>query len=544
MQQNNELALELELLQNLPAWRQRAIERIELSKALWSKREREIHVKPLSEVAAFPEDDPGHVPGLKKALYKAKGAVPEKETIKLILPITELPNVPLLDLHITVAGDHVYRVPLDQSARIQAAHIRKLAKLAKVDKSFGNDNLLGELLSTIFYFPTSKYEAHWRRYHQVAWQPWTWWPRSWRDWARKKVGKPQPFHEYLNKHLFPIKKHTYQEWENQSRKIRNFVEQNAMDEFLSGAQDPLIVLPHLREELEQQGHTLDEQMCGSALESLVKLLEDAHAKAQHKESEDEDERSEAKLAKKLLSTYSSYGYRWMAFARCTVPINEPFTITVKEQRSVYFTVRWRRRYKSSSKIPGDEQFGRTVWKQVSFADAETNHVSIRVADAAVRLHGKCKTLNEVGNSFDSDLDEEKKTFELYLRHDSTPDRPERIWIKCHLRLARLTSLFFYLAMTVTAVGIALLVWRGVLDSRVLEEPPATAKEYTHGITAKDAAVIMLPVAFVAAFLLVKESSTLVMRIRRLRQSILIVELFILLATAFSLYFWRLIWAKP
>ncbi|MEU6216988.1 hypothetical protein ABZ845_05615 [Streptomyces sp. NPDC047022] len=524
--------LTLKLLDNLPAWRMRAIERIMISKAMWSEREREIHVKPLEEVSTNSGSQDWRIPGLTEDLDELK----KDGNIELVLPITELPKIPLLDLHITVNGERRYRVRLDDSARIQACHIQHLSE--KIGKPIENPHLI-ELLAAIFYFPTSTYDKIWQRRRH-----------SWIGFFSKRIHERIVTRSYLRSDTRlqgAARSGLSDYWYDICYEIREIVKKYAPKEHLSGASNPIIALPYfvnewarLKQEQPEREGVSTETITG-LLWSLQALL--VKAREISRESPHPEQRE---AADKLLSSYATYGYRWMAFARCTVPVAAPFVITINEQRSIHFQYK-RRKYRSAG-IFLWKNVGKTAWKMVSFRDAETNHVSIRVADTAVRLDN-CQPLGVADGVPDLDeqeaeIDDEEGTFELYLRHSSFQRRPERIWIKCNLRLARVISFFHYLAMAVTAAGIGLLFWRGVLDERVLVTNPPTRQEYTHGLTAKDASVILIPVAFVASFLLVKDSSTLVMRIRWLRQVALLIELFILLALASSLYAWRLIWASP
>ncbi|MFF4984817.1 hypothetical protein ACFY3O_32845 [Streptomyces sp. NPDC001046] len=498
----------LGLLANLPAWRQRAIERIELSNALWSKREREIHVKSLDATT-------GQIQELQGFL----DVQPEEDLATIILPITELSYVPLLDLHITVAGEPVYRVPLDEGARIQAYHIQRLASNVKeslspkirrkVRKKLDVDEELLDLLTSIFYFPTLQYETLWKEYRQLTWHP-----NSWLHWNNPtKVYLETIFGDlHEKKRLFEL-----------ASGIRKYTAEYSMPDPFNAAQNPLIALPRLKEEF----NDLSEIDCIRRLEKLSQLLSCAV------EQQDGPAR---RACESLLSTYTAYGYRWMAFAKCSVPVSRPFIITVTERRSVYFGSRWSSRYKNGPVVPVTKHLSSTVWKQISFHDAETNHVSIRLSDTAVRLRGKCEPLDETGNRVKTNADIESQTFELYLRHDSSEGRPERMWIKSHLRLNRLVSLFFCLAMTVTAIATGLLIWRGLFETKGASD--------TRGLTAKDMSVILLPAAFVASLLLVKESSTLSVRLRRLKQGFVTIELFALLLVAFGLYLFHEVLATP
>ncbi|MGC0337897.1 hypothetical protein [Streptomyces sp. SLBN-8D4] len=509
------------LLANMQKWRLRAIERVELSSALWSERHREIHVRSLRDIV---REQAEQTRELRTELSNL--GVFQRRNIDLLLPIAELPKVPLLDLVITVAGKRVYRVSKDESARVAAKYVISLAEKADLVTD-REPRLLVDFLTFLFYHPSAPYEEVRRRYDQFL---------HLAD-RRYLLAETKKFN--IDASRF------FAAWERESDLISGVASHYVISDYASGAENPIIAIPYFLQELNQRRMdkilhkmpVLESPLNGDDVTGLLRYVREIVVRA-HNNGEPSFQ------ARKFLTTYFAYGYRWMPFVRCKVPSDRPFIIEVQDKRAIYFEPE--RRLNRTASLRNKN--GKTVWQMVSFADAETNHVSIRVSDPGVRLESSGqdgpRVLDEKNERLEEEVDEEESTFELYLRQSSAKVRPERIYIACRLRLSRLTSSFLYLAMTVTAVGIALLIWRGVLDNHFLPKKGGPKKVYIHGITAKDAAVILIPVAFVASFLLVKESSTLVFRIRRLRQSILVAELFILLATAFSLYFWRLIWASP
>ncbi|WP_405824585.1 hypothetical protein OG241_45970 [Streptomyces sp. NBC_01390] len=534
------------LIDILPSWRLRAIERIDLSSELWAEHVREIHVKEFPNLVTSLKDSseystPTAHDGLRESLTDVQSEDPDVKEIDLILPIAYLPRVPILDLRITVAEKQVYRIPLDEGSWIHAKYVGRLAKVAGFEVS----EILLVLLSALFYFPSKEYGEFWNKYNQLN----VWSPGSWYHWSKGRVANADPVREYLKECSsilgFKVDKSTYETWKGYSSKIGKIVRKFEPADYKSSCENPLVALPQFAREMRRlRDEKVTKEMITDVLEELRKVLREARKKQKRGSCD------ERKSAKGFLSTYAINGLRWMVFAKCAVPRNEKFIVTLEETRPIHFTAKWHTRPNRGKLFPITGHYGKTAWKMISFNDAETNHLSIRVSDTAVKLHherGDHLVLGDKCEPIREHPDEEEKTAELYLRQDSTPDRPKRIWVKCHLRLTRLTSAFLYLAMAITGGAIALLIWRGVLDSH--DAPPRSINEmqkedFTHGITAKDAAVILIPVAFVAAFLLVRETSTLAMRIKRLRHSFLLVELFVLLATATSLYFWRLIWATP
>ncbi|MFE9114847.1 hypothetical protein ACFYN9_35305 [Streptomyces collinus] len=520
----------LGLLYKNQAWRVRAIERIELSKALWSERSRDIHIRSLHEVADVDELDGNHVPHLKDGLRELRNS---QNTALLTLPVTDLPKVPLLDLHIKIGNDPVYRVRMDDSARIQADYIEFLAKEAGIPAPSED---LHKLLTLLFYFPANHYDQAWKQYNQVSYKPSTWF-----NWLRGNgselatfkylTGRSEADPQMIGAPRLPFdvsQVREYEKWLEHCAYIGGRVREFVVSHYLSGTENPLISLPHYAELFERErGDHLTPRHVSGVLSELEALLRSAT-----KRMEDKTKCSRQRAAaKSLLWAYSGYGCRWTAFVKHEVPVDAPFIIRVTEKRPVYFKSTQGRIF------PILNHLGNTAWKEIAFADAETNHVSVRVSDTAVRLSSRCAVRNELCKEGPrNSADEEERSFELYLRHDSTPKRDERIWIKVPLCLTRLHSLMLWLTIAFTGLAIWLLASRGFGEWEYLRARHDHPNIKTHGLTAKDATVILIPVAFAASLLLAKESSTLSMRIRQRRQAILVVELFVLLALTFFLYF--------
>ncbi|GGR09988.1 hypothetical protein [Streptomyces pilosus] len=523
------------LLDQPELWRLRAIERVVISRAMWSEREREIHVKPLEEILLSELDALRNESPLKRPR--------DRRTIGLTLPISEFPKVPLLDLHMSVAKNPVYRVRLDESAKFQARYLRYLSANINNDNPNPISDDLEDFLTALFYFPTQAYDDLWRA------------PRTRLLGEEEKVRKHLKSERLLRK---VAEGDVYDNWSSLCRASEEAVKRRAFEEHLSGTQNPLIALPYfVREMKKRRKGALTEDEVAKAINSRLNELESF---IRNTEAVSRGERQGyPAVAKRVLEAYAAYGYRWMAFANCEVPLDRPFTIEVREERAVYFTVKARDKYKLAVKFPFGEYLGKTAWKMVSFADAETNHVSIRVADTSVRMLRDFEVFDAKGSPDQSAVDEEKRTFELYLRHSSLK-RPERIWIKCHLRLSRVTSCFLWAAMIITAFAVSLLILRGATEepnsnaeqkyevymqgnTGTASPVEVTQRSKPRGLTAADAALILIPTAFVASFLLVKDSSTLVMRVRRVRQAVLVCEFFVMLAVAFSLLANRDVWSS-
>ncbi|MFI2077522.1 hypothetical protein [Streptomyces triculaminicus] len=499
------------LLGNLPLWRLRAVERVELSKAFWSEREREIHVQPLREVMKKDVDLRGNLMGLGAA---------SSDEVELVLPVTEFPKVPLLDLKITVDGQEVSRISRDESARIQAHHLASLGRRAGLTKTVEPHMI--DLLTFIFYFPHEPYENIWEK-HRVRFFDSLY---AWQD-------APHRYIKEEGQSFGFDAAGAWREWHESVRRIPELIEGYTSPDHLSGSQVPLISLPYFYREMRDRADRglIDGVPTANKVTLLLRNLSDLLFAAKDKVSDGAADQVSRELSRRFLSTYFSYGHRWMAMTHCTVPLDRPFIIRTKANRAIYFTPHPQR------KPSLWRQIRKEAWQMVPFADAETNHVSVRIEDTAVRL-GSPKIYDECRKEIKSAVDEEENTFELYFRQDSTRGRKERIYIKCPLRLTRFHSMMLYVVMAATALGFALLLNRGLGDAgeAFVPAPGTRAPKVDNGLTAKDATLILVPVALAASFLLFKDSSTMSAWLRKVRQSILLVELFLLLGTAFVLLF--------
>ncbi|MFF3768163.1 hypothetical protein ACFYYR_29335 [Streptomyces sp. NPDC001922] len=497
---DNELltATTLDLLKDLQKWRIRAVERVDLSSALWSERDREVHVETLSRLTCM------------QRIMETIDPKNKDATVELTIPLTDLPAVPIIDLDVRVAGEEAYRIPIEESAQLQAKYIARLAR--DVDHDIED---LNDFLAAIFYFPHDAYRQIWQSYNHLR-------PQSWTNWMRLKYGEGDPVRDYLESNVglsFKFSDADYREWLEISQTIGSIAGEYAFHDHLSGPAHPLITLPHLEREMSKSHHTargeaLNKEKVSELLIRLCDFLTEVHKRTNMAcENPDLHHRN---AHNKLLTTYSGYGGRWMAFARCHVPVNKPFIIHTKARVPVYFT-------KTRDRSCITHHIRKRAWQTFAFADAKANHLSISVSDTATRLDTRCTALDERGNPTPI-ADDEQTTFELYLRYDSNETRSQRILVGTPLRITRISSVFLWLTVLITALGLSVLCWR-VVNGKLSTE---------------DTAVILLPVTFAAAFLLARDTSTLSMRIRRIRQAILIVELFTLISLVFVLYFAHMI----
>lgn len=244
------------LLDDLPAWRVRAVERIELSSAFWSEREREIHVRPFRELTGAEEGSSG---GLRADMFRPglRRRSDGREEVELLLPIKELPDIPLLDLHISVAGKDVYRVPKSESARIQASHIITLANRAGFMVTDKPPHLR-DFLASLFHFPSHSYEEICREFEDDL-------PDDWE-------------YEYLRAEFPHLPDSVYDKWKYAAREIKRLAPAYALPHLWSGAENPLLAFPHFFQVMRKRKNpvNLSRRDFTAHLNYLSRVLIEAH----------------------------------------------------------------------------------------------------------------------------------------------------------------------------------------------------------------------------------------------------------------------------
>ncbi|MEW2051674.1 hypothetical protein [Streptomyces sp. NPDC005476] len=98
-------------------------------------------------------------------------------------------------------------------------------------------------------------------------------------------------------------------------------------DYTSPTENPLIAVPQFKREFERRnGAEFTEHAATGALNELASLLEGAQAR---------EDPAEVREADRFLRAYAGFGLRWMMFARCRIPKNDPFVITVKESAQLF-----------------------------------------------------------------------------------------------------------------------------------------------------------------------------------------------------------------
>ncbi|MCX4587063.1 hypothetical protein [Streptomyces sp. NBC_01481] len=489
------------LLRTYTSWRVRSVQHIELTSAQWSERSRTIDVQALTDIARM-QHDPATA-DLRRELNSQFGSDvdqwPDSKT--LILPIASFPKEPLLDFQITVDDQPAYRISRKETARLKAKYMAYLAKQAHLlddkERILEEDSDLSFLLSAIFAF-----------------RPTTW--HGMRKWNFFKA----PLWTYL-KRAIPgkvLNRDRYATWKEIQKDIKEIVKRQVVSTHKSATQNPILALPDLLAAQPQ----LPTNRIHRILSDLKNLLDAAERVAGA-----DPESEETRAARKLLSTYSSYGWRWEAITVCRVPLNKPFIIKVKEKRSIYFDAPKRDDIRALYRWPRDLFFPRAR-HHLSFHDAGSNYVHISAPDNSVRpVKLRCRAFNDTwkklptARKVNGSADDELKSAEYYSRYDSSESRDERIWVECRLSQTVFRSMLHWGIIAITISAIWLLLYL------------VYAKNYSLG--SKDVATILIPATFAATLLLAADASTLGRRVKRLKQLLLLAALVTLWCVTLTLY---------
>ncbi|MBP0452640.1 hypothetical protein J5Y04_24300 [Kitasatospora sp. RG8] len=481
--------LGFKLLDDLPAWRVRSVEQVELTTAQLSKRERVIHVKPLREVDSLQ--------------YLLRKTVGRGDSATLIIPIVNLPRFILLDFNITIDGNSAYRFPRKETGEFEARYIRHLATEAKLSGEI--DGQLEEFMAAAFTFPGSALEAKLMSARKKSF-----------DWRADEGDLEELIRKYVKDDFGPlVSDRTFERWQHRTTQISNLVRRYTPKNLLSASENPLLALPQF-----MRNHNLTSRTVSRMLARLCRLLTQAHEFVQLDEIAHPDNTS---WARKFMRAYSSYGQRWEVLTKCSVPLNEPFIIQVSDKRPIFFDPPGRR---YSSRWPWlKDRLMPTARQYVSFADARTNHFHIRVPDEGVEfVPSKCLAMREDYMGPADKPSDENKEKEHYSRYDAKVNREKRIWIDCRLRLTRLRLSMFLGLILATLLAVAMMVSYGFI-----------CYNDQHKLNGSDVVAILIPVTFAASLLIVKETTTLTMHVKRAYQAFLMSSLLALWVLTFILY---------
>ncbi|MBP0453481.1 hypothetical protein J5Y04_28635 [Kitasatospora sp. RG8] len=424
---------------------------------------------------------------------------PEGNSADLLLPLVSFPKDSLFDFQITIGDSPVSRIPRDKNGDFQAAYIAHLARQANLYHLIDGelrDELLA-FLSCIFSFSSGTWEQFRREYYRPFRRPILY--------IKRILRLEYPVREYIGRRRGPsygVAVSDYRDWRSIADIIaEEIIPRHVLPTRVSAAENPLLAIPKFCRESE-----LPDDKITQLLRKLKDFLQAAQGAAISFDSP----------AHKLVSTYASYGRRWESMARYTIPLDKPFQIIAHEKRAIRFESP-----RSNSRNPYvwlRQQFFPRAHYGISFADAKSNHLQVRIPDPHVQLVARrCYARNDIWQHLSTSMikgspDDERKNYEYYSRYDTKP-RAERIWIEIRLRQALTRSAVTWGVTLATLAAFALIINFAWGDYN----PNAR-------LNGADVVAILLPVTIAASLLLARETSTLGMRVKRAKTALLMVSL--------------------
>ncbi|MFD8644360.1 hypothetical protein ACFV14_29130 [Streptomyces zaomyceticus] len=469
---NDEVAL-FRLLSGLPLWRERASERIDYASTLLASRKKVIHVRPLRHILG---DSP-----------------PEAKMSRVYLPVGLFPKRLFFDFDIRVNGAEVYRMAAEKNVKLLARYARQLAWVVN-DREVRRD-IAGGLIQP-WLFAICEFRAG-------AWQQ-----------ARKKYPKKESLLKYLQDGLCPrredgsIDAHqldaaVLEKWQAQVAHIGRAVRKHALGDVDSASENPLLVLPTLK----ANGIISDVDEVSGVVARLTKFLRRV-----------EQVSADDAAARNFYEHYALMGRYWTVLVDCRVPLDEPFMIEVDEMRAVELGYRQSlARFFGSTFLLSRKDLGPLV----SFNDASSNHVTVRVTDPNVDL-GKGVEINpEAGKSARLILSMAQQKGEIVLGYSSAHRRPSVVHLKMTLRPAvAIRAIHWTVSLIVLFTGVSFLV----------------AWNYVPGyFSAPHVAWLLTPSTFATSLLLARESSALSGGLAKNLRVLLAGALLLLWMLGFSLY---------
>lgn len=370
------------LLDNRTEWRIRAIERIELSSHRWSVREREIHVRALSEIKcadllSFLNSTP------------LEGECSSNRFAQVILPISQVTKRPVIDFSATVNGQRVCRMLRIDGAKLQARYFRHMMNHAGLNLS--NDEFF--MLNAIF--------------------------------GSTSMDRNGPSKKHLESELGGDIERSWSAYEKIKEPVANVVHKYMVPRPESPAEHPVLALPYLRRLLVEEGQDGGDHELAWHINSLGDLLD------RLKEND------------QLLEAYATYGWHWEAFAHCTIPVDRPFTITLGTKRHIQFETPTNSGGDLSFRkmiFPvawSHVRFADAASNHINIRVPDPN-VELKSS--------QCKAKNQLNKDPVKLPDHEYKTDELYAIYSSRSGREKEIWIQSRLRMPRPVGWFHFIVI--------------------------------------------------------------------------------------------------
>jgi len=184
----------------------------------------------------------------------------------------------------------------------------------------------------------------------------------------------------------------------------------------------------------------------------------------------------------FLSALAEYGRRWEVLVETVAPMDDPFTITMSEDRPL-------------DHINTPTLRTRSLRQRVVLQDARSVHLEIRAADPDIHVaNAFFRTVND--EFADSFIFEGKRlTEEIQSLYTSDEGRPYALHLVARLSPARSRRIALWIVVLAT--------WGSALLAGAVEEPELLAK----------LGLLTLPTTFVGALVLTRDASPLARRLQ-------------------------------
>lgn len=361
------------------------------------------------------------------------------------LNVAPMPRGPLLDFSIDGPKGDAWLLPRTEIAQRQADYLAEVAAAANCAVDATQYKVLAHLLG----------------FSESGW-----------DFSEKSF----KFDDYLEDGLgLKVSEAAVQEWRAIGISCRTILgPYSDSSKVYSVCEEPALALPSLYDNSEGLG--FNEAEGTEYLQSYIRLLKQVKAASN-------DSGPSGEAASEFLEALADYGRYYDLIVAVKVPLDEPFLIKYSERRSIRL-----------------DRFRNIGKQELVISDAQSNHVTFKVADPNVRIVG-FKALKPGSEyfaygSFLARSDEQTKSF---YAHGIDRDYRVELVFKLAL-LSRLQLVPYFAAALISLLAVALLL------------------ERTNDL--KTLALVVGPSALAASVLLAREPSTLGSRLRLLSTVVL------------------------
>lgn len=360
------------------------------------------------------------------------------QTARVVLPVGVLPKRTMVGFDVTSLNGSAFLLKRVEVARRQALFLRDLA----LEAGYSCPQEVLNFFTAMCEFPPGP----WQHYRTGSWRF-----RS-EEWRLR---------QYLSSGLgFPVAPHEISAWKRSADRIKSQMlyclrEDPYRD---SSSENVLLALPLLASKNLVRNSTDVTEYLRCISEFVDKCARDNNSP-------------------RVLRVMAEYGKRWEVLIDCLVYLNEPTCVEMTQD------------------IPLAIGLAGRSFVEVSFADAASNHVAIRVSDPDVELVAqtpKGPDGKKLRNRLFNLVRQSKEDFALY---GSERDREERLRIRFRLTLPWISKIIISSFVGLTLLAMYLLVHLPVK-------------------TSEDLGVFVVPTTLAAGIVLSQQRTSLGMRLQR------------------------------